>query len=117
MKSVSTWGLILACGLFCAACSTTRQAANFNGLATPDGMPIAHLSTSNLALHLFGTMPLAGDASLTGTIAEFTRIARMKQATKVRIVQSSVVSWWFIYPPFSFILTPVSSNVAGDVLH
>lgn len=117
MKRVSALGFILACAIMpLAACSSTRQAMNFNGLATPEGKPIAHLSTSNLAIHLVGTMPLFGDASLTGTVAEFTRIAKMKNASKERIVQSSVTTWWFVYPPFSFVLTPVSSNVAGDAL-
>jgi hypothetical protein len=116
VKKGSFISLILLCSLLCISCSTTRQAANFNGLSTPEGRPIAHLSTSNLAIHLLGTMPLVGDASLTGTVDNFTQVAKMKNASKVRIVQSSVFSWWFVFPPFSFVLTPVSSNVAGDAL-
>lgn len=117
MKRVSKLGLILACAIMLStSCSTTRQAMNFNGLSTPEGKPIAHLSTSNMAIHLLGSMPLLGDATLTGTVGDFTAVAKFKNATKVRIVQSSVVSWWFLFPPFTFVLTPVTSNVAGDAL-
>ncbi len=117
MNKNLTKGVILACAvMLCAACSTTRQATNFNGLSTPEGKPIAHLNTSNWAIHLLGTRPLVGDATLDGTVADFTEAATKKNARQVRIVQSSVMSWWFILPPFSFVLTPVSSSVAGDVL-
>lgn len=117
MNRILTTGLSLACTvLLFTACSTTRKATNFNGLSTPDGKPIAHQSTSNLALHLFASQPLVGDATLEGTVADFTRAADEENATNVRIVQSHVLAWWFILPPFSFILTPVTSNVAGDVL-
>lgn len=117
MKRVVTMSLTLACVIaLCAACSMTRTATNFNGLSTPDGKPIAHLSTSNVALHLLMTEPLVGDATLEGTVSDFTRAAKEEKATKVRIVQSNVFAWWFILPPISFVLTPVTSNVAGDAL-
>jgi hypothetical protein len=109
--------LFLACtALLCAACSTTDTAKNFNGLSTPDGTPIAHMRTSNLAIHLLATTPLVGNATLDQTVADFTRAAKTANAGNVRIVQSSVFKWWFILPPFSFVLTPVSSNVSGDAL-
>lgn len=117
MNRVLTMSLTLACTIMlCASCSTTRKATNFNGLSTPDGKPISHLNTSNIAIHLLATQPLVGNASLEGTVDDFTRAAKEENATKVRIVQSSVTNWWFIFPPFSFVLTPVSSNVAGDAL-
>lgn len=116
MRRIAPLGFMIAFCLLGMACSSTRQAANFNGLTTPGGKPLAHLYTSNMGLHLFGKTPLIGDATLTRTVADFTAVAKMKRAGKVRIVQSSIRSWWFVYPPFSFVLTPVTSNVAGDVL-
>jgi len=117
MKRILTASLIVACAIvLLSACSRTRTATNFNGLSTPDGKPIAHLSTSNLAIHLLASQPLVGNATLQATVDDFTRAAAGKNAGNVRIVQSKVTAWWFIFPPFSFVLTPVSSNVAGDVL-
>ena len=98
MDRVLKVSFILACTLLlCAACSTTRRATNFNGLSTPGGKPIAHLNTSNLALHLLVTRPLLGDATLEGTVDDFTKAAKQENAGKIQIVQSSVFSWWFIF--------------------
>lgn len=109
--------LSLAClVVLCAGCSRTLVATNFNGLSTPDGEPIAHVSTSNLAIHLLGSQPLVGNATLMGTMDDFTKAVKEENGTNVRVVQSKVFNWWFLFPPFSFVLTPVTSNVAGDVL-
>ena len=97
-------------------CSTTTVAKDFNGLSTPAGAA-EHLSTSNIAIHLlFGTKPLWGDASLEKTVSDFTAQAKAQGANKVNIVQSNVTKLWFIFPPISFFVTPVFSNVAGDAV-
>ncbi|MFZ5802350.1 MAG: hypothetical protein ACOY3K_04485 [Candidatus Omnitrophota bacterium] len=97
-------------------CSSTKYARDFN-LPTTEGKAIAHVSSSNLAVHLFmGKDPLWGDASLEKTVSDFTQAAKMEGASKVRIVQSSSRAWWFVFFPFTLILTPVTSNVAGDAV-
>lgn len=107
------------CVLFAASligCSSTTVAKDFNGLSTPAGTA-DHVSTSNIAIHsLFGMNPLWGNASLEQTVSDFTAAAKNDGAAKVSIAQSSVTKWWFIFPPFSFFLTPVTSNVAGDAV-
>ena len=100
-----------------SGCSSTTVARDFNGLKTTEGQPIAHLSTSNIAIHLLlGKKPLAGDASLEKTLSDFTAAAKAENATKVHIVQSSRVNWWFVFFPFSLLFTPVTSNVAGEAV-
>jgi hypothetical protein len=116
MRKLVTPGLLMIALVLCASCSWTASATNFNGLSTPGGKPIAHVSQSNLAIHLLLSKPLLGDASLAKTVDDFTAAAKGMNASKVNIVQSKVTTWWFILPPFSFVLTPVSSNVAGDAL-
>lgn len=107
----------LAVVVFLTGCSSTKQASNLNGLSSPDGQVISHLSTSNIALHLLvGKKPLAGDASLAQTVADFTSAAKAQGASKVRIVQSNSRAWWFIFFPFTLLLTPVTSNVAGEAI-
>lgn len=100
-----------------AGCSSTTAAKDFSGLKTTEGSPAAHLSTSNVALHLFiGKKPLWGDASLEKTVADFTTAAKAEGASQVHIVQSSQRKWWFIFFPFTLLLTPVTSNVAGEAI-
>lgn len=108
--------VMLASGVVLSGCSTTKTAREWNGVASTEGAPLAHLSTSNMAVHLLlGKNPAWGNASLDKTVSDFTAAARAQGATKVRIVQSNSTSWWFLFFPFSLLVTPVTSNVAGDV--
>lgn len=115
-ENLKGMSIFLSFVLLFSGCSMSSQAQNFNGLTSPDGKPIAHISTSNIALHLLGSKPLIGDASLERTVSDFTAKAQNMGASKVRIVQSSKFSWWFILFPISLVLTPVTSNVAGEAL-
>ncbi len=100
-----------------AGCSSTTAAKDFSGLQTTEGQPIAHLSTSNTAVHLmFGKTPIWGDASLEKTVADFTSAAKAHNASKVHIVQSKQTKWWFLFFPFTLLVTPVTSNVAGEAV-
>ena len=102
---------------FVTGCSSTKVAKDWNGLSSPDGTPVGHLSTSNVALHfLLGKTPMVGDASLEKTVSDFTAAAKTHNASKVRIVQSRQTNWWFIFFPFSLLVTPVTSNVAGEAI-
>ena len=107
----------LALFVFLSGCSSTKVARDFNGLSSPDGQVIGHLSTSNIPIHLLlGKNPVAGDASLEKTVADFTAAAKAEHATKVRIVQSNSTAWWFLFFPITLLVTPVTSNVAGDAI-
>ncbi len=100
-----------------AGCSSTKVAKDFNGLSSPDGQVIEHLSTSNMAVHLMlGKKPVWGNASLGKTVSDFTAAAKAAGASKVRIVQSSDRAWWFLFFPFTLLVTPVTSNVAGEAI-
>ena len=109
--------LLLAIMMMVTGCSSTQYARNWNGLSSPDGKAISHLSTSNVALHLFlGSKPWVGNASLDKTVDDFTAAAKAEGASKVRIDQSSKTNWWFIFFPFTLLVTPVTSNVAGEAI-
>ncbi len=102
--------------IFLAGCSSTKMAKDFNGMGSPDGTPIAHLSTSNMAVHLLMGKPLWGDASLEKTVSDFTQAAKQEKASKVRIVQSTNTSYWYLFFPITLVLTPVITNVAGEAI-
>ena len=106
--------LVLVLAVF-SGCSTTTVAKDFNGLGTPAGKAV-HVSTSNIALHLLMNKPLAGDASLEKTVADFTAAAKQEGASKVQIVQSSSSKLWYLFFPITLVVTPVVSNVAGDAI-
>ena len=116
-SSMKSLALLLAVVVVLSGCSSTKVANEWNGVGSPDGKVLGHLSTSNVALHLLvGKKPLAGDASLQQTVSDFTAAAKAQGASNVRIVQSSSRAWWFIFFPFTLVITPVTSNVAGEAL-
>ena len=116
MRYVLSMMLVVAMGVG-AGCSSSSKATNFNGLADADGPKSTHINTTNWALNLFFVVkPIAGDASLQQTVADFTKEAKESGASKVRIVQSDEWLLWWIFPPFSFIVTPMRGNVAGDAI-
>ncbi len=97
-------------------CSSTTVAKDWNGVGSPDGQVLGHLSTSNVAIHILGKKAVKGDASLEKTVSDFTEAAKGLNASKVRIVQSSQTKWWFVLFPFTVLVTPVTSNVAGEAI-
>lgn len=115
MKKAMALLVVLTALTMFSGCSTTTVAKDFNNLGTPDGKAV-HVSTSNIALHLLMSKPLAGDASLEKTVADFTAAAKTEGASKVRIVQSSCNKLWFLLFPITLVVTPVLSNVAGDAI-
>lgn len=117
MKNLKKLFSVLTLLVFTVGCSSTKYAKEWNGVGSPDGEVLGHLSTSNVAIHLLvGKKPLAGDASLSKTVSDFTAAAKAEGASKVRIVQSGGRAWWFLLFPFTLVFTPVTSNVAGEAI-
>ena len=116
-SSMKHFAVLLAVIVALSGCSSTKVASEWNGMGSPDGKALGHLSTSNVAIHLLiGKKPLAGDASLEKTVSDFTAAAKDQGASKVRIVQSSSRAWWFLFFPFTLVFTPVTTNVAGEAI-
>ncbi len=117
-KSLIALALIgCTAALALTGCSTTNIDCKYiDGMSTTHGQPIAYVSTSRLGFHWFGSYPAFGDASLSKTFAEFNIEAKRLRGNKVQVVQSNRTRWWLVMFPFSLILTPTTSEVAGDVL-
>ncbi len=101
----------------CIGCVSTNVGSNVNGLMDNDGDTFAHQETSIWALHwVFGAGdPIVEDASFENAVNEFTAAAKADGRTASRISGSATSNYWWIFPPFSFIITPINARVAGDV--
>ncbi|NCN10293.1 MAG: hypothetical protein GW938_10655 [Leptospira sp.] len=100
--------------LFAINCSSTKTAKRFSNVDTPDGKPATYQSTTNLGVNLFIVAYEVYDkASLDNTVNDFTLAAKKDRATKHMITDASCNPWWFILPPFSLVLTPVSCTISG----
>lgn len=107
----------ILCSLLLSGCALTSTAPNFNGLHDFDGSEApVHINLTKAAVHFGVVLPFIGDASLDGTVEEFTKAAKKVGADRVRIVQSNETTLWWILPPFTFLFTPKFTNVAGDAL-
>lgn len=81
--------LPMFCALLLSGCALTSTAPNFNGLKNFDGSEgMVHINLTKVAVHLGVVFPFIGDASLDGTVEEFTKAALKVGANRVRIVQS-----------------------------
>jgi hypothetical protein len=98
-----------------AGCGTNNVDMNYKGLDTANGKPIAYVNTTVTACHLFGIWPIIYDASYTNTFNEFTKEARRLNGSRVNVNESLSTKTWGAFPPFTWILTPVQTTVAGDV--
>lgn len=97
------------------ACVTHSHATEFNGVPGVRGEPVEYQTTSSYALHFLFAFGIAGDASKSNTIDEFTREASARGATRTRITQTSSSTYWYIFPPLSFFVHPVVQTVEGTV--
>jgi hypothetical protein len=109
--------LLLAAGILFISCSTTTLSKKYNGVQGKEGtVPIGMQKTSRVGVYLLvSAYPILFDAGLDATMDEFTKKARQNRGRKVVIVQADETYWWAILPPFSFIITPVTTSVYGEV--
>jgi hypothetical protein len=111
---IHSWILI---GLiFFAGCASSSKVTDFQGLSTPDGNPVARIYVSRTAFHILGKIPLFGNASVYRTTQDFLTHAKRLGASEVRMDHTAKTYYWFGLPPFTLVLTPVTTTVSGDAL-
>lgn len=108
--------ILVALILFLTQCSSsTENIRKVHGVASVNGDRVHYQTTSITAIHWFGFYPLYNDATIPNTVSTFMKEAAGKKAKKVSIIQRDETKWYLLYPPFSFIITPVTSEVFGEV--
>ncbi|MEM9382324.1 MAG: hypothetical protein AAGB93_20390 [Planctomycetota bacterium] len=100
--------------LLASSCAFHSKATSWNGRVGPNGEPIFVRSTTNVGLNLLILVKLFGDTDTTGMIDELTEEIAEENGDKVRIIQSSSENYWYGFPPFTWIVTPVVTTVTAD---
>lgn len=97
------------------ACVMHSHATEFHGVDGVRGVPIEYQTTTVYGISALFVFPLYGDTSKTNVISEFSREAAARGSERVRITQTSSSTYWWVFPPISFFIHPVSTTVEGDI--
>ena len=93
----------------------TELSRNYSGLSAVSGRPIGYQITRAYGLSLlFGLIPVIR-ATVPYTLGKFTIEAKKKRAKKVRIVNAVESDKIWALPPFTWIVTPVITEVSGEI--
>lgn len=109
--------LVLLLLLLLPACTFHTTATEWNGRSGVNGKPVHMTSTTKVGLKLFVFLPFMGDMEVTGLVNDITKDVADKGGDKVRIFQAAQENYWYGFPPFTWIITPVISTVAADYEH
>lgn len=95
--------------------AVSEQANKYNGVASTEGGAPTLQKTTVIGIHLIlGILPIY-KADLDTALDRFTKEARERGNSKVRIVNSTKeVGIWF-FPPITFFITPVFTDITGEV--
>lgn len=95
----------------CAFHSTSK---NWHGLMGIDGNPAYYKKTSKVAINLFIVVPVMGNVNVDGMLEDLTEAIAEEKGNRVRIVQGGSENYWYGFPPFTWILTPVITTASVE---
>src|SRR6266478_5695509 len=101
-------------GLSAAGCAYTTTAKDWNGLQGADGQPTYYTSTMKVGLNLLCAIPFLGDMGISGLTTKLTGDIKRVGGNEVRIVQGTSEAYFYGFPPFTWVVTPVISTVAAE---
>ena len=105
-----------SCAFACllSGCVLTSTAKQWNERVGPDGVPVYYTGISKIGFNLLVFVPLFGDISTDGLVDDLTEHVEETGGDHVRIVQGGTENYWYGWPPFTWILTPVIATVAAE---
>ena len=97
-----------------SGCTMTSTSKHWNGRVGPNGKRVYVKSHTNIGLNIGIFIPVLGATTLPKEIDKLTGELEKEQGNVVRLIQSSSDNYWYGYPPFSWVLTPVITTVTAD---
>jgi hypothetical protein len=99
---------------FASACSFHSTATHWNGRVDQDGKPVFVKTTTNVGLNIAIAIPLFGNTTIDTMLNETTADIAKLGSDGVRVFQTTSENYWYGFPPFTWILTPVITDVAME---
>jgi hypothetical protein len=106
--------LLAALTVIAGGCAFTSTAKDWSGLTGSDGQPTYYTSTMKVGIKLLCFIPFLGDMGISGLTADLTDNIAHAGGSNVRIVQGTSEAYFYGFPPFTWVVTPVISTVAAE---
>ena len=97
-----------------AACTFSSTSSHWNRRVGGNGKAVYVKSHTNVGFNLLIAIPLLGATSLPAEIDYLTEEIADENGDTVRLVESASENYWYGFPPFTWILTPVITTVTAD---
>ncbi|MBZ0151230.1 MAG: hypothetical protein K8J09_06825 [Planctomycetes bacterium] len=97
-----------------AGCAFHSTATHWNGRVGTDGKPIFVKTTTNVGVNLLVILPLFGNTTIDTMLDETSGEIASQGSDHLRVIQTSAENYWHGFPPFTWILTPVITDVAVE---
>ena len=110
MKALSLALLALLLG----SCTFHSTARHWNGRVGLNGKPVYVKSTTNVGFNFAIILPFLGATEIDSMVGELTSDIAKEDGNKVRVIESGSENYWYGFPPFTWIITPVITTVTAD---
>jgi hypothetical protein len=107
---------LVALSLALAGCAFRSTAKDWSGLSGLDDKPTYYTVTTKVGVRLLIVIPFLGDMGISGLTRDLTADIRREGGNQVRIVQGDSEAYFYGFPPFTWVVTPVISTVAAEYL-
>src|SRR5215813_2328738 len=100
--------------IFALATGCTSTAKNWNYRVGPNAKPVYVKSQTQVGFNIAIFIPFIGATTLPKQIDKLTGQIQAENGDVVRLIQSSTENYWYGFPPFTWVLTPVITTVTAD---
>lgn len=110
----SSTAIVLLASALSSGCVFSSKAKDWNNLSGLDRQPTTYMNTTKIGLNLLVFVPFMGDMGISGLVRDLTADIKDEGGNEVRIVQGGSENYWYGWPPFTWIVTPVISTVEAE---
>lgn len=100
--------------LLSSGCAFSSRARDWSQLRGLDGKPAYYINTTKIGLNLLVFIPFLGDMGIQGLVRDMTDHVAEEGGDQIRIVQGDSENYWYGWPPFTWVVTPVISTVSAE---
>lgn len=112
-RTASVAALAVISLAFCG-CAFRSTAKDWNGLTGPGNKPTYYTTTTKVGINLLVVVPFIGDMGIAGLTRDLTGDIKAEGGNEVRIVQGTSEAYFYGFPPFTWVVTPVLSTVSAE---